>query len=141
MFEYTISLEEVPSREDIDTLVNNLILYNDTQTEKENWRKLTIFIRDPNGEILGGLNGYTHWNWLFIEHLWVAEELRGQGWGRKLMECSEKEAVKRGCRHAHLDTYEFQALPFYEKVGYQVFGRLDDFPTEHTRYFLQKRDL
>ena len=70
---YQISLDVQPSDADIRTLVHNLVAYNDTQAELENWQRLAIFIRDDRGAIVGGLNGHTHWSWLFISHLWVAE--------------------------------------------------------------------
>jgi hypothetical protein len=37
-----------------------------------------------------------------------------------------------------LETLSFQALPFYEKLGYTVFSRLDDFPPGGARYALTK---
>ena len=49
-----------------------------------------------------------------------------------------QEPLRRGCRHAHLDTFTFQALGFYEKHGYSVWGALDDLPPGFTRYFLRK---
>jgi GNAT superfamily N-acetyltransferase len=52
---------------------------------------LVIFIRDSNSEIVGGLVGETHWGWLFISHLWVAQSLRGQGYGREIMLKAEQE--------------------------------------------------
>jgi hypothetical protein len=51
---------------------------------------------------------------------------------------AEREALARGCKHAWLDTYEFQARGFYEKLGYRCFGELDDYPTGFSRYFMQK---
>jgi hypothetical protein len=38
----------------------------------------------------------------------------------------------------HLDTMSFQALPFYQKQGYTVFGILEDLPEGHRRYYLRK---
>lgn len=141
MTTYMVSMEHQPSEADRRILIRNLVSYNDTQAEKENWRSLAVFIRDDRGEIMGGLSGCTHWGWLFIGHLWVAETLRGQGYGIRLVAQAEQEAARRGCRHAYLDTFDFQALGFYQKLGYEVFGSLEDFPTDHTRYFLQKRLL
>ena len=138
MKEYTISIEDQPSKAEIRALIRNLVSYNNTQAEKENWRSLASFIRDDQSEMKGGLYGYTHWDWLFISHLWVIESLRRQGYGTKLVAQAELEALHRGCRRAYLDTYDFQALRFYEKLGYEVFGFLEDFPESHTRYFLQK---
>lgn len=139
MAEYTILMESQPAEADLQAVIRSLVAYNDTQAEKENWQRLAMFIRDDHGEIVGGLNGYTHWGWLFISHLWVAEALRGRGYGRKLVALAEGEALKRGCRRAHLDTFDFQALGFYQDIGYELFGVLDDFPTGHKRFFLQKK--
>jgi GNAT superfamily N-acetyltransferase len=141
MADYMISMDDQPSEADIRALIRNLVSYNDAQAEKENWQHLAIFIRDVQGEMVGGLYGYTHWGWLFISHLWLGESLRRLGYGTQLVARAEQEAVNRGCRHAHLDTFEFQALGFYQKLGYQVFGSLEGFPEGYTRYFLQKRAL
>jgi ribosomal protein S18 acetylase RimI-like enzyme len=70
--------------------------------------------------------------------IWIHEALRRQGYGRALLAAAEEEARRRGCRYAHLDTMSFQALGFYEQQGYQVFGKLDDLPAGHYRYFLKK---
>jgi len=55
------------------------------------------------------------------------------------MLAAEAEARKRGCDNAHCDTFDFQALPFYQKLGYETFGHLEDYPANHVRYFLRKR--
>jgi hypothetical protein len=44
----------------------------------------------------------------------------------------------RDLAFALLDTFDFQALSFYARLGYEVFGRLDDFPKGHTRFFVAK---
>ena len=89
--------------------------------------------------MLGGLLGETYWGWLYVETLYVSDELRGQGWGTKLLAEGEAEALRRGCRAVHLDTMSYQALPFYEKLGYTVWGTLENFIDGHDRYFLQKQ--
>ena len=55
------------------------------------------------------------------------------------MDDLESVAVRRGCTHAHLDTFSYQARPFYERRGYSVFGTLDDYPPGHQRFFMAKR--
>jgi hypothetical protein len=50
----------------------------------------------------------------------------------------EAVAVGRGARMAHLDTYDFQALGFYERVGYEQFAALADNPVGQSRHFLKK---
>ncbi len=132
MADYMISMDDQASEADICTLARNLVSYNDAQAGKENWQHLAIFIGDEQGEIMGGLYGYTHWGWLFISHLWLAESIRSRGYGRELVARAEQEVVNCGCRHAHLDTFEFQALGFCQKLGYQVFGSPEGFPEGYT---------
>lgn len=141
MDSYRIALELNPSDEDIRTVKRHLIAFNNQHAEPEHYQTLTLFVRAGSGQIVGGLLGYTHWRWLFVQNLWVAERLRGSGYGRTLMLSAESEARGRGCQHAYLDTFDFQALAFYQKLGYELFGQLDDYPPGHTKYFLQKRHL
>jgi hypothetical protein len=54
------------------------------------------------------------------------------------MSRAESEAIVRGCHHAWLDTFEFQARGFYERLGYRCFGELNDYPTGFARYFMKK---
>lgn len=50
----------------------------------------------------------------------------------------EETAARRGCTRAHLDTFSYQARPFYERRGYRVFATLDDYPTGHQRFYMDK---
>jgi GNAT superfamily N-acetyltransferase len=99
---------------------------------------LAVFSRDSARHIIGGAYGRTNWNWLHIHNVWVAEEERGKGLGRRLMLAIEAAAAARGCRHAHLDTFSYQARPFYERLGYRLFGELESYPPGHSRFFLRK---
>ena len=130
--------DEPASQADVDTVFDNLRAYNWQHAPPDNHQHLRIFVRNSNGEIIGGLLGDTFWGWLYISILWLHDRLRGQGMGTKLLEMAEAEGVRRGCHHAFLDTMSFQALPFYEKHGYTVFGVLEDFPIGHSRYYLKK---
>jgi GNAT superfamily N-acetyltransferase len=138
---YQIVLDPDPTDADIRTVKHHLIAFNNQHAGPEHYQRLVLFVRDDSEKIVGGLLGYTHWRWLFVENLWVAESLRGLGYGRTLMQQAEREARRRGCRHAYLDTFSFQALAFYQKLGYELFGQLDDYPAGHVKYFLQKRQL
>jgi ribosomal protein S18 acetylase RimI-like enzyme len=135
-----ISVEEHASEAECRQVVQGLLSYNGIHAAVENYRDLTVLLRH-DGAIVGGLLGYTHWDWLFIKQLWVAEVFQRSGFGQMLMLAAEHEAVSRGCLQAHCDTFDFQALPFYQKLDYCVFGQLEDYPAGHTRYFLHKRTL
>jgi len=102
-------------------------------------RPLIVTLRDAAGAVAGGLRGVTSWNWLYIELLVVPDALRGTGLGSRMLAMAEAEARARGCVGARLDTYSFQARPFYEKHGYTVAGAIPDCPPGHTRYTMFKR--
>ena len=101
-------------------------------------RPLDIFIRDQRDTIVGGLAADIYWGWLAIEDLWIDERLRGQGYGRRLVGQAEQEARRRGCQHALLTTFSFQARGFYEKLGYRVVGQMDDYPPGSSYFWLRK---
>ena len=135
-----VQASDSPEARDYDFLYRQLAGFNEAQAGPASTRKLAVFAR-RDSEIVAGLFAFTHWNWLEIRHLWVAEALRLHGLGRQLLLAAEREARMRGCDHAHVDTFSFQAVPFYERLGYSVFGRLEDYPAGQTRVFLQKRNL
>jgi GNAT superfamily N-acetyltransferase len=102
-------------------------------------RLLVIPIHNDNGAVAGGLWGYTLFAWLHIQMLFVPEPLRGMGVGAALMASAETEARARGCRGACVDTFSFQAAPFYRRLGFTLFGKLDDCPPGHDRLYFCKR--
>lgn len=101
-------------------------------------QSLCIFDRLACGEIVAGLTGKTYWNYLDIAFLWVADAYRDQGRATALMHAAEKEAVERGCEYVLVDTYSFQALGFYQKLGYVEYGTLAGFTGRHTRHYLHR---
>jgi GNAT superfamily N-acetyltransferase len=98
-----------------------------------------FILRSDRGEVLGGLLGLIWGGWLHVTTLWVADAFRGQGYGGDLLEAAESHARERGCIGVFLDTFGFQARPFYERQGYRIFGTLADCPPGHESYFLSKR--
>ena len=112
--------------------------FNDRFSEPDNHQELAIVLRDDQGMLAGGLLGDTFWRWLHVGTLWIREDVRSLGYGRKLLAAAEEEAVRRGCEHSHLETHDFQALGFYQKNGYSLFAQLDDLPPGHKKYFLKK---
>ena len=136
--EYSITITDTPDPNDVQFIEKGLEAFNLHHAPPENYQRLVVVLRAADNRIIGGILGNTWWGWLRIDVLWVDEAVRGQDWGTRLMQAAEVEAVRRGCHHSFLDTLSFQALPFYLKLGYTVFGQLDDLPVGHSRYFLQK---
>ena len=119
-------------------IVEPLVAYNQAKTGRNDLRPLVLTLEDDDGAVVGGLWGRTAYGWLFVELLVVPESLRGTGLGTELMSRAETEAVARGCHGAWLDTFEFQARGFYERLGYTCFGELKDYPPGSARFFMRK---
>lgn len=119
-------------------VVKGLVAYNAAQAGPSKWKRFAVSVRDDAGTIKGGVVGSTLWNWCFIELVWLDEALRGTGLGTDLMARAEAVAAKRGARHVYLDTFSFQGDGFYQKLGYEVYGELGDFPPGHRRIWLKK---
>jgi GNAT superfamily N-acetyltransferase len=102
-------------------------------------RLLVIPLRGDDGTLAGGFWGATMFDWMHVGLLFVPEALRGQGVGAALMAAAEDEARRRGCRGAFVDTFSFQAGPFYEKLGYTRFGTLEDYPPGYSQLYFSKR--
>ncbi|MHB8405256.1 MAG: GNAT family N-acetyltransferase [Gammaproteobacteria bacterium] len=135
---HRITLEEKPQPKDINAVVQGLMEFNKLHSDGAVPEYLLATVRDEQGALLGGLFGATYLDWLQVQAVWLPDDLRGHGYGTELMAIAEHEALRRGCTRALLETFSFQALPFYEKLGYQVFSRLDDFPAGGARYVLTK---
>lgn len=104
-----VANEGEPNPEDKKALVNGLLSYHASKGHPRKTEVYNIFLKDSNEKVVGGIIVSFLWNGMHIDSLWVDEELRGQGWGQKLMEEVEKEAVKRGCTIAYTDTFTWQA--------------------------------
>ena len=133
-----VEIEEQPNPRDVATVRRGLDEYNLAFAGDYNRKALTVFLRGGNDEVIGGLLARTYWGYLNIDILWIAEEHRNEGHGKRLLNVAEEEAIRRGCRYSSLDTYTFQAVPFYQKNGYSVVGEFEDFPPGYNRYFMRK---
>ena len=124
--------------DDLARLYAGLMAADPPRPHGRNYQPLVLALRNVEGELLGGLLGETIWTWLSVGVIWVTPELRGAGHGARLLRAAEDLAVVRGCTHARLDTFDWQARAFYERRGYAVYGQLDGFPVGHTQFHLRK---
>lgn len=136
---FRLTEPDEPTQADRDAVLAPLRAYNRAQAGDAKTRPVVILVSADNGATEGGLWGRIGYDWLFVELLVVPEVARGTGLGRQLMDRAEAIARDAGCAGVWLDTYEFQARGFYEKLGYDVFGTLEDHPVGQRRYFLKKR--
>lgn len=135
-----ITSELQPSERDVRVVRDGLLAFNVAHIGLEpQSHPLTLFLRDGEGQVVGGLIGGWRWRWLYVDKLWIDERYRGSGAGSKLLQAAEAEALAAGCTDAVLDTFSFQAQSFYERNGYIVYATLEGFPPGHRQLFLHKR--
>jgi len=135
----TIIATDSPTAADREAILTPLLAFNDGQAGPSGRRPLALLLRDDAGVVVGGLSAWIGWRWMFIELLAVPDGSRHQGLGTRLMQQAEAAARVQDCLGIWLDTFSFQARPFYEALGYAAFGEIDDYPPGQSRYFMKKR--
>jgi GNAT superfamily N-acetyltransferase len=134
----TVSVEPDASPADLLVVQRGLRAFNVANSGEPDERAVNVFLRDAGGQVVGGVVGHIKWKWLYVARLWVDDAHRGQGAGSRLMDAAEQYAREQGATNASLDTFGYQARPFYEKRGYRLFGTLDGFPPGGQQFFLTK---
>lgn len=134
----SFTIESAATPADTAAVARGLQLFNEAVLGPAKEHPVTLIVRDPEGEVVGGLLGAIRWRWLYIAKLWVAESQRGSGLGSRLMQRAEQIARDRGCLGVALDTFEFQARPFYERMGYVLYGTLEGYPPGFRQFYLAK---
>lgn len=132
---FAITVESPVSKAAFDAIESGLDAYN-AQYSPAAYEEFAVVLRDGDA-VKGGVTAIAWAGMLFIKWFWVDAALRGQDHGSALLARMEEEGRARGCSRAYLDTFEFQARPFYEKFGYALFGEIA-YPAGFKRYFLQK---
>ncbi len=131
------------NEEDFPLIYKGLLEFNISQipmTQDEPFIDISRKVTDSEGRLIAGCIAEMYfWKLVSVEILWVDEAHRGQGLGRQLLTAVENAAREAGCTLIHLDTFDFQARDFYLKLGYEVFGMLENCPEGHCRYYLRKK--
>ncbi|MDF2603585.1 N-acetyltransferase [Sphingomonas sp.] len=134
-----VTVPDKPSDAHQDLVLALLHAHNVSRAGDPRIKPVAVLLTDEDGAHVGGLWGQCAYNWLFVELIAIPEEHRGHNHGTALMEQAEAIARANDCIGVWLDTFEFQARGFYEKLGYEVFGAINDHPAGQKRFFLSKR--
>jgi GNAT superfamily N-acetyltransferase len=133
-----IAVTAEPSAAEVGVLERGLHAYEEARLGSPEHRHFGVFLKDGLGRVVGGVDGHVMWRRLFIKTMWVAEPLRGQGNGTRLLHAAEEEAVRRDCRSIWLTALGDLACHFYRRLGYQVIGVLEDYVPGQPLYTLHK---
>ncbi len=100
--------------------------------------ELAIFVRDGD-RIVAGISGWTWGECCELSSLWVDPSLKGRWLAPRLIAAAEAEAAARGCTQTIHFSYGFQARRLYERAGYELVGRVEDFPSGTDALWFRKR--
>jgi ribosomal protein S18 acetylase RimI-like enzyme len=128
--------EDSPSVETRDNLIQKIDAFNH-RTFPSKFERFALLLQDAAAGLRGGVSGMIYCDWLHVDGLWVDDGLRHRGIGTELMKRAESHAIAKGCHSVWLTT--FQARGFYEALGYELFGTLENYPAGQNNYFLRKR--
>lgn len=98
----------------------------------------SIFIKDQKENIVGGASGTLFYGSIYVDSLWIDKTLRHQGWGTKLMREAENMGRKHGASFVTLNTMDWEALPFYQKLGYSIEFTREGYEKESRMFMLRK---
>jgi len=133
-----VIIETEPRPEDIRALEEALYAFNAAATGIDDGKLFGLFLRSTDGTVVGGANGWTWGATCYLRNLFLPAPLRGRGLGRRLVAQIEAEARARGCRQIVLETHSFQAPRFYAKLGFELVGRVEDYPAGHALVVMVK---
>lgn len=135
---HRISKELNPHHKDIQVLDDGIMAYAKQKKGLGPIDFFAFFVRDENKKIRGGCNGDALYGCLYVGQLWVEESLRGKDYGTELMLAAEEFGRENNCTFAAVNTMDWEALPFYQKLGYEIEFERHGFAKDSVFYFLRK---
>lgn len=123
------------------SVLAGIVEYNGRFLGENKAVRIGVAARDQKGVVVGGGVGRLYVDCFFLDLFWVSEECRGQGIGSRVLKAVEEEAKRLGAKAVLLDTFDFQAAPFYAKQGYVEEARLKAMVGGHDRIYMTKRTL
>nr|WP_202070134.1 GNAT family N-acetyltransferase [Rickettsia tillamookensis] len=135
---------EIVYAEEMDKAYSAIIwdAFNKEAREKKNLRgdlkSFSFSLLDQNKDFIGGISGISFWGALYVSSLFVNENYRNQNYGSLLIEKAENLARERSCTFVCLSTMDFQAKPFYEKLGYKIEFTRHGYEKDSIMYLLRK---
>jgi GNAT superfamily N-acetyltransferase len=136
--DFDLRVEATLAPADQQYLEDRLYEFNAAATGIGDGDTLAICARDAAGRLVAAATGCTWGGCCEVRQLWVRDDLRRRGWGRRIMTEVETEARRRGCAFITLSTHSFQAPDFYAALGYREVAAIADYPRGHRNVHMRK---
>ncbi len=127
------------SSKQIEQLADHLESYDNHFIPPSRSGRVSIGISDESGYLIAGLDAtMTAFHILYVSTVFVHEQYRRQGFGRRLMEEIEVRAKALGAHTIRLDTFGWQGPAFYAALGYQEVGHYHHLKDNYSEHFFVK---
>lgn len=135
---YKFEYQEIVNPDDEQVLLAGINRDAFLKKQMDPTKSFGIFIKSEEAEVLGGVTGSSYYGCLYTDMLWVKENLRNQGLGKKLMLEAERIGVQRKCLFATVNTMDFEAVRFYQNLKYEIEFTRTGFKNQSIMYMLRK---
>ena len=133
-----IEVKENPTQFENDVIEKNLYAFNDIFFGEP--YDFSVFLRDKENKIQGGIIAQIRpkLQLLYLDYIWIDPAFRNKGFGTKVVHLAEKIAKGKGCKTSEVETLDFQAKKFYQKLGYNQFGVVGKYMGSCDYIFMRK---
>ena len=129
---YHLVVEDQPDPRDLALLEEKLAAAAVAAIGAGEEEEFGIFVRDDAGRIVAGASASVWGGCCQIHTLWVDRPQRGHGLATQLVAEAEATARRRGCRLVMGLTYDVLTKGFYDRLGYQTVGTIENCPAGTT---------
>jgi GNAT superfamily N-acetyltransferase len=136
--EIALTVHDAPPGDDARVVDEGLGAANAAAAPVHDVRPLACFARGPGGKVVGGALGRTWGACCELQQIWVCPDCRHGGLGTRLVRAFESAAAARGCVTFYLETFSFQAVPFYRKLGYDATHEIRGFAPGIVKYTMMR---
>lgn len=134
-----IECQNDPHPEISDLLFEGIVEEASDKKGMPRMERFGIFLKDFKGKVLGGATCLIYYGCLYTDLLWVEKGMRKKGAGQKIMQEAERIGKERKCSFATVNTMDWEALPFYQKLGYVIEFERTGYDKESKMYMLRKK--
>ncbi len=129
--------KENASPEEVN-VIREGIISDSVKAHMDRMTSFAFFLKNSKSQIIAGILGYSMYGLLYTDMLWVHPEYRNKRLATKLLNEAENLGRKRKCTFTCLVTMSWQALPMYQKLGYQIEFISEGFRNNTKMYHLRK---
>ncbi|RXJ70422.1 hypothetical protein CS022_23405 [Veronia nyctiphanis] len=131
-----IHLDQNPSDDDIQKVVDGLMRYGLNEINNEKPTKCALVLKKDD-QVIGGAVCKAHVGQFYLDYLWVSEKYRSNGYGSLLHKNVLEMAKEHKTSCIWVQTLNPRAVLFYKSTGYNEIGVIPNYVEGFNLHHLQ----